>query len=193
MKKIYFSLAVLLTAMVSVTTLFIACNNKEEGDVTLNQGNSVLKLTNNQIERLSENLKAGVPDSYLKEAENTNNIIICTLWKRNKRGLCCRFGICEWFPRQYFNITNLPNRTIPCIIEKQSDGKLRPLIVELKEDISAYPEEVYKFEIGEDIEIEGNEIISMGFKRLILKAGVYAYDSKIGQFGGYVIPLLYEE
>ena len=172
---------------------FVACNDEDEmsrGKVEVVNSPKKLQLTELQIDRISYNLRAGVSGEYLRDAlADTNKIVICTLWKKNDRNYCCRFGICQWFPKKHFNLTELPERTVPCIIDKQEDGSLRPLIVELKEDVSRYPEEVYAFEVTEDIDIDDDAVRRIGLHRVIIKAGSYRYNSEIGEFGGYEIPL----
>lgn len=182
--------ALFILALVTGTIIFFACS-KEEDDVS-SLKRPVLKLTEQQITQLSERLKVGVPDSYFEDAKTSNGLVICTLWRKDKRGNCCKFGICEWFPKRYYSLDNLPERTIPCIIEKQKDGTLRPLIIELKEDVSMYPKEVYEFVITSDVEIESQDIYDVGIKKVILKSGEYKYDTSIGKFGGFVVPLYTE-
>lgn len=189
MKKKLLTFTILVSLALVGTVLFIACNHEEDVSYI---NRSVLKLTEQQITQLSERLKVGVPDSYFEDAKTSNGLVICTLWRKDKRGNCCKFGICEWFPKRYYSLDNLPERTIPCIIEKQKDGSLRPLIIELKEDVSMYPKEVYEFLITSDIEIESQDIYDMGIKKVILKSGEYKYDTSIGKFGGFVVPLYIE-
>ena len=140
-----------------------------------------------EIQDLSENLKVGIPDvNFTKESKP---FVIYTLWRKNKKKECVKFGICEWFPGLDFDLDNLPDRHVPCFFVKNDDDSLKPFIVELKEDVSNLPAEAYEFIVSEDIEINTEKEEALGFEKIIVKQGEYPYDKSIGLFGGYVIPL----
>ncbi len=84
-----------------------------------------------------------------------------------------------------YRITN-PNNN------KVRDCKSRttePFVVELKEDVSNLPSESYEFIVSEDIEIVTEDVTELEFSKILVKKGKYPCDPKIGEFGGYIIPL----
>lgn len=173
-----FGIIVILSLAIGI----IACQNDD--DI------SSKKYSESEIKTISESLKVGVPDFTLSKATSqSNGLVIFTLWSRNKRAKCERFGICDWFPKQHYDLSDLPDRYVPCFFEKVDDGSLKPFVVELKEDVSNLPSESYEFIVSEDIEIVTEDVTELEFSKILVKKGKYPCDPKIGEFGGYIIPL----
>ena len=194
MKKRTF-IATIAVAIIAGVSIFVACKKEGNNENTnLESLDSYNKLfSEEEIDSISSNIMVGVSNDYLNEANATSGgIVICTLWKKNRWGECKRLGICEWFPRSFFNntdLTYLPERYVPCIIEQELDGNLRPLIIELKESVVDYPEDIYTFEISNDIEIDDPCVQVFGYDYVKISAGTYDFDESIGSFGGWQIPL----
>jgi hypothetical protein len=91
--------------------------------------------TEEQIIAMAEALAVGIPEETLLYTSSlSSNIVVFTLWRKDERGMCTKFGICEWFPDWQWD--ELPERHVPHYIERNEEGLLNPLIVELKELIN---------------------------------------------------------
>src|SRR5574344_563577 len=185
MKKIF-----IISIVIFISCNFISCNNKDDEGQTNIAKNAERQYSEEEITFLAESLKVGIPaETLIKAKMPSTHIVIFTLFRKNKRGQCVKFGICEWFPRQYYEIDNLPYRYVHCVLEKKEDGSLKPFIVELKEDVSTLPEEAYQFEVTQDINIDDSVVRDLEFQKIVIKQGIYPYNSKIGKYGGYEVPL----
>lgn len=166
----------------AIPSLFLSCNENENFPI------QEKPISEQAIKKIAEELQVGVPEVNLEEVAG-QPFVIFTLWRRDNQNHCTRFGICEWFPDFDFDLNDLPERHVPCYFLLDSAQKLKPFIVELKEDVSNLPQEAYEFGVTYDIVISTEAINSIGFEEVIVRAGVYPYNPEIGEFGGYVIPL----
>ncbi len=190
MKKKLSSIALfLLGGMVSLTTSCKENSLQQEApahDVSYQREQNLLEVL--QFKDLT-------PNDLLLRSNNGATLDIVNIRLGRKSRQCDGFGICEvdWFPG--WNSTNndsqlrsivLPQGVLG-LIQEDKNGDLF-IELELEREVSGFTQDEMLLRVDENIEMpnSGEDAFDPG---LMIKLGNYAFDNRIGDYGGYRIPV----
>ena len=170
MKKIMNTAIVLVTIIFGLSFIITSCNKSKENTKTT------------EINRTDELSFYQYGYKSYKNSNNANLVIVRVKLWRPKYNCLHGLGICsiQFFPKQEVNLkeSTVPSRVIdvPLTVEEGQNY----IYLYYAQDVSHFSAFDLKFIVDQDIQVADN---------LFIKKGNYIYNSGLGDFGGYKIPL----
>lgn len=162
---------IVLTCLILASVIKV--NSQDEPDMTLKENNAKMSFYANSI--LPEDGDPSIVNVGIR------------LWMKGKSckyRFCCKFGICgdqSIVIQTGNNDFQVEGRQVIWRVNSTLLGSANDVTIYLREDVSTLSASELEFSVFEDSRIIEN---------FYFKAGDYAYDPSIGEFGGYKINII---